>query len=246
MPRPVASELLRPALLEGVSVFLAAAAPEVAKPGTAGEEAAGDGLAGDDLAGEDLAGADLAGAVESACTGLGARVWSWRAVVEVPEAEPSSSELAADEAVASALAAAESIEVAVVDAASLFARAWSGEARERRQGARAALMVSLEATWNITRALVNVALLPKQAGGRIVYLAPASSSHEHADAARAGLENLARTLSIEWARYAITAVSIMPGRATSAGEVASLVAYLASPGGAYFSGCRLDLGGPGV
>ena len=246
MPRPVASELLRPGLLEGVSVFLVAAAPEVAQPETAGEEAAGDGLAGDDLAGEDLAGADLAGAVESACTGLGARVWSWRAVVEAPDAEPSSSERAADEAVASALAAAESIEVAVVDAASLFARALSGEARDRRQGAPAALMVSLEATWNITRALVNVALLPKQAGGRIVYLAPASSSHEHADAARAGLENLARTLSIEWARYAITAVSIMPGRATSAGEVASLVAYLASPGGAYFSGCRLDLGGPGV
>ena len=240
MPRPVASELLRPGLLEGVSVFLVAAAPEVAQPETAGEEAAGDGLAGDDLAG-----ADLAVAVESACTGLGARVWSWRAVVEAPEAEPSSSELAADEAVAAALAAAESIEVAVVDAASLFARAWSGEARDRRQGARAALMVSLEATWNITRALVNVALLPKQAGGRIVYLAPASSSHEHADAARAGLENLARTLSIEWARYAITAVSVMPGRATSASEVASLVAYLASPAGAYFSGCRLDLGGPG-
>jgi citronellol/citronellal dehydrogenase len=91
---------------------------------------------------------------------------------------------------------------------------------------------------------VNVALLPEGAGGRIVYLAPARASHEHADAARAGLENLARTLSIEWARYAITAVSIMPGRATSAGEVSSLVAYLASPAGAYFSGCRLDLGGP--
>ena len=225
MPRPVASELLRPGLLEGVSVFLARAAPEAAQPGTAGD--------------------DLAGAVERACTGLGARVWSWRAVVEAPEADPSSSELAADEAVAGALAVAESIEVAVVDAASLFARAWSGEARDHSQGARAALMVSLEATWNITRALVNIALLPKRAGGRIVYLAPARASREHADAARAGLENLARTLSIEWARYAITAVSVMPGRSTSAGEVASLVAYLASPAGAYFSGCRLDLGGPG-
>ena len=38
----------------------------------------------------------------------------------------------------------------------------------------------------------------------------------HADAARAGLENLARTLSIEWARYAITLVAIAPGRATPA------------------------------
>jgi NAD(P)-dependent dehydrogenase (short-subunit alcohol dehydrogenase family) len=225
MPRPVASELLRPGVLEGVSVFLAAAAPATAQPRAAGE--------------------DLATAVESECVELGARVWRWRAVVEAPEADPSSSELAADEAIAGALAGAESIEVAVVDAASLFARALGGEARDRRPRARAALMVSLEASWNITRALVNIALLPKRAGGRIVYLAPARGSHEHADAARAGLENLARTLSIEWARYAITAISIMPGRATSAGDVASLVAYLASPAGAYFSGCRLDLGGPG-
>jgi NAD(P)-dependent dehydrogenase (short-subunit alcohol dehydrogenase family) len=222
MPRPVASELLRPGLLEGVSVFLAGAAPATAQPGAAGEE--------------------VSAGVESACAELGARVWRWRAVVEAPEAEPSSSELAADEAVAGALAAAESIEVGVVDAASLFARACGGEAPDARRGARAALMASLEATWNITRALVNVALLPARAGGRIVYLAPARASHEHAEAARAGLENLARTLSIEWARYAITAVSVMPGRATTADEVASLVAYLASPAGAYFSGCRLDLG----
>jgi NAD(P)-dependent dehydrogenase (short-subunit alcohol dehydrogenase family) len=230
MPRPVASELLRPGLLEGVSVFLAAAAPATAQPPA--------------MARPRAAGEDLAAAVESECVELGARVWRWRAIVEAPEAEPSSTELAADEAIAGALAAAESIEVAVVDAASLFARAWGEEARDRRRGARAGLMVSLEATWNITRALVNIALLPKRAGGRIVYLAPARGSHEHADAARAGLENLARTLSIEWARHAITAVSIMPGRATSAGEVSSLVAYLASPAGAYFSGCRLDLGGP--
>jgi NAD(P)-dependent dehydrogenase (short-subunit alcohol dehydrogenase family) len=211
-------------------VFLAAAAPRVAQPGAADEE---------------MAGADLAGAVESACAGLGARVWSWRAVLEQPEAEPSSGELAADEAVAGALNAVESIEVAVVDVSSLFARACGGAGGDRRQRARAALMVSLEATWNITRALVNVALLARGAGGRIVYLAPARGSHEHADAARAGVENLARTLSIEWARHAITAVSIMPGSATSPDEVASLVAYLASPAGAYFSGCRLDLGGPG-
>lgn len=211
-------------------MFLAAAAPATAQPPA--------------MARPRAAGEDLAAAVESECVELGARVWRWRAIVEAPAAEPPSSELAADEAIAGALAAAESIEVAVVDAASLFARAWGEEARDRRRGARAALMVSLEATWNITRALVNIALLPKRAGGRIVYLAPARGSHEHADAARAGLENLARTLSIEWARYAITAVSIMPGRATSAGEVSSLVAYLASPAGAYFSGCRLDLGGP--
>jgi NAD(P)-dependent dehydrogenase (short-subunit alcohol dehydrogenase family) len=223
-------------------VFLAAAAPEVAQPRTAGDD-----VAGEEVAVAGGAGEELAGAVERACAGLGARVCSWRAVLEGTSAEPASGELAAEEAVAGALTAAGSIEVAVVDAASLFERACGDEGGDRRQGARAALIVSLEASWSITRALVNVALLPKRAGGRIVYLAPAArDSHEHAEGARAGLENLARTLSIEWARYAITAMSIMPGGATSAGEVASLVAYLASPAGAYFSGCRLDLGGPGV
>ncbi len=61
---------------------------------------------------------------------------------------------------------------------------------------------------------------------------------------RAGLENLARTLSIEWSRYHVTTVAVAPGAGTPAGEVAALTAYLASPAGAYFSGCLLDLRGP--
>jgi NAD(P)-dependent dehydrogenase (short-subunit alcohol dehydrogenase family) len=86
--------------------------------------------------------------------------------------------------------------------------------------------------------------MPQAGGGRLVYLAPPSSvAAEHADAARAGLENLARTLSIEWARHGVTAVAIAPGEA-SAAEIAALSAYLASPAGAYFSGCLLDLRGP--
>jgi len=63
-------------------------------------------------------------------------------------------------------------------------------------------------------------------------------------AARDGLENLARTLSVEWARRGIRVVAICPGVATSVEEVAELVAYLASPAGAYFSGCRLELAPP--
>jgi NAD(P)-dependent dehydrogenase (short-subunit alcohol dehydrogenase family) len=99
----------------------------------------------------------------------------------------------------------------------------------------------------VTRAVVNRAFLLAERSppsGRIVYLAPASDAGEHAGAARAGLENLARTLSIEWARHGITLVTIAPGEATAAGEVAALCAYLASPAGAYFSGCLLDLRGP--
>ena len=88
--------------------------------------------------------------------------------------------------------------------------------------------------------------LPAQAaaaGGSSTSL-PRPDAGEHAPAACAGLENLARTLSIEWARHGITTVTIAPGAETPAGEVAALTAYLASPAGAYFSGCLLDLRGP--
>jgi NAD(P)-dependent dehydrogenase (short-subunit alcohol dehydrogenase family) len=84
----------------------------------------------------------------------------------------------------------------------------------------------------------------------VLYIAPPAGHGQsdgaalHAAAARAGLENLARTLSIEWARHGVTPVAIAPGPDSSAGEVAALVAYLASPAGSYFSGCLLDLRGP--
>ena len=45
-------------------------------------------------------------------------------------------------------------------------------------------------------------------GGLVVVIAPAPGAGEHAEAARAGLENLARTLSIEWARFATRAVAV--------------------------------------
>ncbi len=75
----------------------------------------------------------------------------------------------------------------------------------------------------------------------IVLIAPPPGD-AHAEAARAGLENMARTLSIEWARRGIRPVAITPGRTTSPAEIAELVAFLASPAGAYYSGCRFDLG----
>ncbi len=107
--------------------------------------------------------------------------------------------------------------------------------------ARAALAACLQSTWTATRAVAQGALLPGGRGGRVLYVMPPAPGGELAGAARAGLENLARTLSIEWARHAITVVAIAPGATTEAGEVAALVAYLASPAGAYFSGCLLDM-----
>ncbi len=135
----------------------------------------------------------------------------------------------------------------VVDAAAPFARA-GGELDG--DASRAALSASLDGAWEATLAVANAAFIDTGRPGRVVYVAPATpsgaaSGARHADAARAGLENLARTLSIEWARYQITPVTIAPGERTSPAEVAAASAFLASPAGAYFSGCLLDLRGPG-
>jgi NAD(P)-dependent dehydrogenase (short-subunit alcohol dehydrogenase family) len=117
-----------------------------------------------------------------------------------------------------------------------------GSAMFGPHGGRASLVRCLQACWTLTRALVAAAFLP--AGeGRIVLVGPADGA-EHSRPAVAGLENLARTLSIEWARHAITTVAIAPGAEPAAGELAALLAYLASPAGSYFSGCLMDLRGP--
>ncbi len=123
----------------------------------------------------------------------------------------------------------------VIDGASLSS---AGDGRE-------ALLDCLEACWNAARTAVSECFLRDGKGGRILLIGPRPDEAEHAQAAVAGLENLARTLSIEWARFGITAVAIAPGAKTATDDVASIVAYLASPAGAYFSGCLMDLRGPG-
>jgi len=151
--------------------------------------------------------------------------------------DPAAGEPAMDAAVAEIVDSG-GLDMLVVDGAAMFA---SGGLRECLDGA-----------WDATRAAVNLGFLPDESHlrtRRIVYLAPPPRTNTgsrvvpRADAARAGLENLARTLSVEWARYEITLVTIAPGETTAASEVAALCAYLASPAGAYFSGTQLDLRG---
>jgi len=136
-------------------------------------------------------------------------------------------------------------------------------------GEREALDACLERAWDVTRDVVAAPLLavhaaldgasdaadarvldadrPRRAHpSRIVFLAPRAGSGAFAAAASAGLENLARTLSIEWARYGVSTVAIAPGANVAATDVAALVAYLASAAGGYFSGCLFDLTGPAL
>lgn len=228
------TEVLRPGLLSGVSIVLAHGGPA----GPAGEAP--------------VPGA-LAAAVGSACTALGGTVQECALICS---GDPEGDDAAVDRALTALPAGAGALQMLVLDAAGLFARLAAaagarggepGASGDDWPGARAdALIATLEASWRVTRVVANAAFIPGSAGGRIVYVAPptqASGGVAHADAARAGLENLARTLSIEWARYGITSVAIAPGPRTTPQELAGVVAYLASPAGDYFSGCQLDLRG---
>ncbi len=102
------------------------------------------------------------------------------------------------------------------------------------------LQAMLEMAWRAAR---DARLHASGRGGRLVFVGPGHRpARQHVEAARAGLENLARTLSVEWARFAVTAVAIAPGAETAAADVGDLVAYLLSDAGGYFSGCRFSLG----
>jgi NAD(P)-dependent dehydrogenase (short-subunit alcohol dehydrogenase family) len=241
------SQLLRPGLLEGISVLIAG--PLAAAPASGGEPSE----------------EGLGEAVASECAALGA-------IVRDCACDPVE-EAALEVAVRTAVAELDGIDLLAVDGAGLFDCGLTSAVGQAGESAgRAALRMCLDGAWNVTRAVVNHAFLTSGGpegdemiggegqtgaggrsgggskrrpgrGGRIVYLAPAPGAGELADATRAGLENLARTLSIEWARHEINVVTIALGDSTTPGEAAALTAYLASPAGAYFSGCQLDLRG---
>jgi citronellol/citronellal dehydrogenase len=176
-----------------------------------------------------IPGGSLAEAVAGACEALGA-------AVERHDGEP------LDDAAAAAFAAGVverhgRLDTLVIDAASSFAAAVPGAA-----GADA-LRAAADPAWAATRAAAQAAMIEAEAGGKVVVIGPGPGAGPRAGAARAALENLARTLSIEWSRYAIRTTTILPGDASSPEEVGAVVAFLASPAGDYYSGCVMDLGG---
>ena len=124
----------------------------------------------------------------------------------------------------------------------------------------------------MTHAAATKAFIP-QGGGKVlsVTLSPHNGmpGMVHSGAARAAVENMMRTLAIEWARFGIKTCalaagqfatetlltkypqvvvdnlerSIPIGRAGRAEEMAWLVAYLASPAGDFFSGTTITIDG---
>lgn len=160
--------------------------------------------------------------VADACGRLGARL----RVIDVPLLDES----AVAEAV-EAIRAGGQISALVCDAAALFAADGGGV-----DGLRA----GMDSAWNATRAVCNAAWKDGD-GGKLVLLGPRPRDGAHAAALGAALENTARTLSIEWARYGVRTTAVLPGDATTDEQVGELVAYLVSPAGDYFSGCAFSL-----
>jgi NAD(P)-dependent dehydrogenase (short-subunit alcohol dehydrogenase family) len=111
-------------------------------------------------------------------------------------------------------------------------------------GGEQALSESLERAWITVREVANGALILAEEPGKVVLLGPRPGAGPLAEAARAGLENLVRTLSVEWARFAVSTAMIAPGTGTTDDELAELICFLVSPAGEYLSGCRLELGAP--
>ena len=130
----------------------------------------------------------------------------------------------------------------------------------------------MQGTWLMTHAAATKAFIP-QGGGKVlsVTLSPHNGmpGMVHSGAARAAVENMMRTLAVEWARFGIKTCalaagqfatetlltkypqvvvdnlerSIPIGRAGRAEEMAWLVAYLASPAGDFFSGTTITIDG---
>jgi citronellol/citronellal dehydrogenase len=140
------------------------------------------------------------------------------------------------------------------------------------KGFRTVIELNVTGTWLMSHAAATKAFMPG-GGGKIlsVTLSPHNGmpGMVHSGAARAAVENMMRTLSIEWARFGITTCAIAAGqiatetmltkypqevvenisqsiplgRTGRPEEVAWLLAYLASPAGDFYSGTTITIDG---
>jgi citronellol/citronellal dehydrogenase len=140
------------------------------------------------------------------------------------------------------------------------------------KGFRTVTELNVQGTWNMTHAVATKAFIPQESGKVVsVTLSPHNGmpGMVHSGAARAAVENMMRTLAVEWSRFGIRLVAVAPGqidtevfrtkyppivvetvprtiplgRLGRPEEVAWLIAYLASPAGDFFSGTVLTVDG---
>jgi citronellol/citronellal dehydrogenase len=140
------------------------------------------------------------------------------------------------------------------------------------KGFRTVIELNVTGTWLMTHAAATKAFIPRKSGKVIsVTLSPHNGmpGMVHSGAARAAVENMMRTLSVEWARFGITtcavaagqfdtetlrtkypqevvdnvAGTVPAGRLGTEEEMAWLIAYLASPAGGFHSGSVITIDG---
>jgi citronellol/citronellal dehydrogenase len=139
------------------------------------------------------------------------------------------------------------------------------------KGWRAVHRLNVDAAWDVTRTFAERSMIPRRTG-LVVFIGFSPRRGMpfmvHSSAARAALENLAGGLAIEWSRYGIRSVCVACGAIDTEGlrsygegwveeaersvplgrlgrpeEVASTIAFLASPGGAYITGTTIVVDG---
>ncbi len=140
------------------------------------------------------------------------------------------------------------------------------------KGFRTVIELNVVGTWLMTHAAATKAMIPQGSGKVLsVTLSPHNGmpGMVHSGAARAAVENMMKTLAIEWSRHQIklcalaagqfatdtfrtkypqsmvenVARTIPLGRTGSEDEWAWLVAYLASPAGDFYSGTTITMDG---
>jgi NAD(P)-dependent dehydrogenase (short-subunit alcohol dehydrogenase family) len=131
------------------------------------------------------------------------------------------------------------------------------------KGFRTVIELNVQGTWQMTHAAATKAFIPQEEGKVVsVTVSPHMGfpGMVHTGAARAAVENMMRTLSVEWARFGVRAVAVAVGqfdtetlrtkypkqvvdnvastvplgRLGTEDEMAWLMAYLASPAGDFF------------
>src|SRR6476469_2157589 len=83
------------------------------------------------------------------------------------------------------------------------------------KGFRTVIELNVQGTWQMTHAAATKAFIPQRSGKVIsVTLSPhhGMPGMAHSGAARAAVENMMRTLSIEWARFGITLCAVAAGQ----------------------------------
>jgi citronellol/citronellal dehydrogenase len=130
---------------------------------------------------------------------------------------------------------------------------------------------AVDAVWDLTRLVAERSMIPNK-DGVVVFIGfsprRGMADMAHAAAARAAIENLAGSLALEWSKHGIRALCVALGNIATEGldgygpervaewerevplgrlgtpeEAATLIAFLASPGGAYITGTTVVMDG---